>query len=230
MKQLTTVMFVLVFLISSPYLYAQGVLKGRILFKGVPPVAEQVEVKSDTPVCGQKKEVKKLIVGTEQGIAHAVITLSGPGGPAAAPKEGVLDQVHCEFVPHVQVLPVGSTLKVTSSDVVLHNAHGFYEDGSTAFNLAVPIVGMEVAQKLKQAGVIKLRCDAGHTWMSAYIVVTEKPYYALTDANGNFMLEGIPPGAYEMEVWHEWLGKHRESLNIKEGEQTISVTLEAPPV
>lgn len=205
--------------------YAQGTVKGRVIFEGPPPAAEKVEVKSDIPTCGTTKEVSKIVLGADQGVANAVVRIVGAQGELKA-TEGMLDQVSCEFKPHVQVLPVGSIVKLTSEDAVLHNAHGFYEDGSTAFNIAVPIAGMEVPIKLKQPGIIKLRCDAGHTWMNAYVVVTEGPFYALTDANGNFVIEGIPPGHYEIEVWQEWLGKHREPIVVKEeGTETVTLTL-----
>ena len=207
--------------------YAQGVIKGRVVFEGTPPSPETVEVKSDIPTCGNQKQVRKLVLGEGQGIANAIVTLIGVKGELK-PEDGILDQAECEFQPHVQVVALGSTLKITSSDSVLHNAHGFYEDGSTAFNLAVPIVGMEVPFKTKQAGLIKLRCDAGHTWMSAYIRVTDTPYYAVTDANGNFTIQGIPPGEYEIEVWQEWLGKHLKPITIGEGEQPFSITLKKP--
>lgn len=208
----------LMFLFGLPQpLYAQTAVKGRIIFDGTPPPVERVEVKSDVPTCGSSQEVRKIVLGTDGGVSDAIVKIIGTSG-TAEPKKGTLDQVQCKFVPHVQVLPVGSVLTITSSDAVLHNSHGFYEDGSTAFNIAVPIVGMEVTQKLAKAGVIKLRCDAGHTWMSAYISVTDAPHYALTDADGNFTLEGIPAGQYEIEVWHEWLGEHREPLVVTEGE------------
>ena len=196
--------------------YAQTVLKGRAIFEGTAPPVEKVEVKSDIPTCGSEKEVQKLVLGANRGVANAVVKIIGVQGTLET-KKGTLDQVNCEFIPHVQVLPVESTLILTSSDPVLHNSHGFYEDGSTAFNIAVPIMGMEVSQKLTQEGIIKLRCDAGHAWMSAYVVVTAEPFYALTDADGNFTIEGIPPGDYEVEVWHEWLGKHREPVSVTEG-------------
>ena len=216
MKKLFVLMAILLF-VSFAKLYAQTVVKGRVLFDGTPPPVEKVEVKSDIPTCGSSKEVRKIILGAEGGVANAVVKIIGAAG-TTEPGKGTLDQVQCEFVPHVQVLPVGSALTITSSDSVLHNSHGFYEDGSTAFNIAVPIVGMEVTQKLNKVGMLKLRCDAGHTWMNAYIMVSDTPHYALTDTNGNFSLGGVPIGQYEIEVWQEWLGVHRESLIVKEGE------------
>lgn len=205
-------------------IYAQTTVKGRVIFEGAPPAVEKVEVKSDIPTCGTAKEIQKIILGKDRGVANAVVKIIGAKG-TLEPEKGRLDQINCEFVPHVQVLPVGSALILTSSDPVLHNSHGFYEDGSTAFNIAVPIMGMEVSQKLNRAGTIKLRCDAGHTWMSAYVVVTEEPFYALTDANGNFELEDLPPGNYQIEIWQEWLGLHREPLEIKGEAEPFTITL-----
>ncbi len=204
------------FAIFSSGLYAQGTLSGRVIFDGTPPAVEKVEVKSDMAVCGKEKEVRKILLGADQGVANAVVRVIGAKG-AMPSKDGSLDQVNCEFVPHVQVTPVGAKLKITSSDSVLHNSHGFYEDNSTAFNIAVPIVGMEVSHKMDKPGVVRLRCDAGHTWMSGYIFVTEEPFYALTDADGNFNIKGIPAGSYEIEVWQEWLGKIRQPVMVKEG-------------
>jgi hypothetical protein len=208
-------------LVTVSVAHAQGALKGRVIFEGTPPPIEKVEVKSDTSTCGTHQEVSKITLGADNGVGNAVVRILGAQGELA-PKQGALDQVQCQFVPHVQALPAGSAIVITSSDAVLHNSHGFYEDGSTAFNIAVPIMGMEVNQKLAKPGVIKLRCDAGHTWMSGYVVVTDTPYYALTDADGNFIIEGVPPGDYEIEIWHEWLVKRRQPVSIKEG-QTESV-------
>lgn len=216
--------YFLLFLFLLPSsLCAQATVSGRVIFEGMPPPAEKVEVKSDISTCGSSKEIRKIMLGNDRGVANAVVRIIGAAGTPEL-KKGRLDQVSCEFVPHVQVVPVGSVLTLTSSDPVLHNSHAFYEDGSTAFNIAVPIAGMEMSHKLDRAGVLKLRCDAGHTWMSAYIVVTEEPFYALTDANGNFKIDGVPPGNYEIEAWHEWLGKTRQPITVT-GEKAEPVTL-----
>ncbi len=53
-----------------------------------------------------------------------------------------------------------------------------------------------------------------HTWMSAAIVITESPFFALTDATGDFKVDHLPTGAYDMEVWHERLGSRRQRLAV----------------
>jgi len=216
--------------VSAPSLgFAQGIVKGKVVFEGTPPPIEKVDVKSDTDTCGTSKEVSKILVGADQGVANAVVKIIGAQG-TLVPKDGALDQVKCEFLPHVQVIPVGSKLQITSSDAVLHNAHGFSEDGSTAFNIAVPIPGMEIPATMKKPDIIKLRCDAGHTWMSGYIVVTDSPFYAVTDASGNFSIENVPSGDYQVEIWQEWAGKQTQPISVKEGEQAVIYKLEAPKV
>ncbi|MBI1976359.1 MAG: hypothetical protein HYS56_02490 [Candidatus Omnitrophica bacterium] len=218
-RKFFSVLFLAVIFANSSY--AQTI-KGRVIFEGTPPAVETIEVKSDISTCGTHKQTPKILLGADQGVTNAVVTIIGDEGRgerpfAPTPKKGTLDQLNCEFVPHVQVVPDGSTLAITSSDSVLHNAHGFFEDGSTAFNIAVPIPGMEVTKKLDQPGIIRLRCDAGHTWMSAYIIVTDSAHATLTDADGNFALEGVPPGNYELEIWQEWLGAKRQPLVVSEG-------------
>ena len=56
-------------------LHAQGVVKGRVVFEGSPPLPEKVEVKSDVPTCGSHKDVQKLVLGADRGVANAVVSL-----------------------------------------------------------------------------------------------------------------------------------------------------------
>jgi hypothetical protein len=116
----------------------------------------------------------------------------------------------------VAVVPVGSTLTIRSSDNVLHNVHAFLGK-DTLFNLALPIPGMEIPQTMKKPGVVSIKCDAGHTWMSAYVHVVEHPYYAVTDASGKFDLKDVPPGTYTLAVWHEKYGAMEQKVTVAGG-------------
>ena len=61
---------------------------------------------------------------------------------------------------------------------------------------------------------IAVKCDA-HPWMHAYWLSMDQPYYAVTDADGNFKITDLPPGDYEVEVWQGELGKKTEKVTIK---------------
>jgi hypothetical protein len=123
-------------------------------------------------------------------------------------KQLVLDQFKCRYIPHVLVLPLGASLDIVNSDPILHNVHTYdaEEKGKTLFNIAQPIKGQRTTlghTLFKKPGLFLATCDAGHPWMSAYIMVAEHPYYALTDAQGRFVLENVPPGRYKIKMWHE---------------------------
>ena len=74
---------------------------------------------------------------------------------------------------------------------------------------------------------IRIRCDV-HSWMTAWWVVQEHPYYALTDTDGVFSLEEIPPGTYTLEAWHETLGTITRAVTV-EPNGVLDVTLDMTP-
>lgn len=49
-------------------------------------------------------------------------------------------------------------------------------------------------------GLVTLRCDI-HEHMRGLILVLETPYFATTDAEGRFRLNGLPPGHYKLKAW-----------------------------
>jgi len=75
-------------------------------------------------------------------------------------------------------------------------------------------------KSLTLSGIIKIDCDVLHTWMSAAIVVTQSPYYAVTDRDGRFVIEQLPAGEYQMETWHERLGSKNQRVFVVENTQS----------
>ena len=60
------------------------------------------------------------------------------------------------------------------------------------------------------AGLVNVRCNGGHAWMNAEIMVVSHPYYAVTDESGKFELTDVPPGQYQIVAWHEGWKLDRE--------------------
>ena len=61
-------------------------------------------------------------------------------------------------------------------------------------------------------------CDA-HAWMSGWLIITEHPYYAISDGQGKFLLEGIPPGEFTLKVWHEVLKETTQKIRVAPSER-----------
>jgi hypothetical protein len=201
-----------------------GDVSGKAVFKGAAPVVKTTPSDKDASVCGKSHpEFPRVEVGSGGGLKDVVVQITGVKDSRPAGKV-TLDQQKCMFVPSVSILPVGWTLGITSSDPILHNTHAFWQDGSSAFNLAVPIQGMTMSWKADKTGQLKLRCDAGHTWMGAAIVVTSSPFAAVTKEDGSFAFKDVPPGTYAVEAWHPLLGK--KTMNVTVGAAPAPVSFE----
>jgi len=115
----------------------------------------------------------------------------------------VLDNHKCLFVAHVSALMAGDRVRVKNSDPILHNTHGFLGK-PTVFNLALPNKDqvIDITKRLTRPGVVRILCDA-HPHMSAWIIVHDSPYLAVTDERGAFRIDEVPPGTYKVTMWHE---------------------------
>ena len=181
-------------------------ISGRVVFEGAAPKI-MIPVNKDVKVCckADKKErpSARIQVGEKGGVKHAVVYLTEVKKGKPFPKEEVLlNQKGCTFEPHISFVQMRKKIKIANGDPVLHNVHA-YLGGRDVFNLALPSGTPPVAQAMRKAGVVELKCDAGHDWMSAYIFVVQHPYYVVTDEKGNFKIDNVPPGKYTLRVWHE---------------------------
>jgi plastocyanin len=198
-----------------------GTLAGQIKAGGTTPTGAKFEVTKDPEVCGKEKTRPDVLLGANKELANAVVMVKAAKGkkldpPAANP---VFDQKACEFIPHVLLFPAGSTIDVTNSDGILHNIHTTATVNPST-NQAQPKFKPKINIKVEKPEFpIKVVCDA-HNWMSAWWVAMEHPYYAVTDASGNFKIGDLPAGDYEVDFWHETLGKKTEKVSIKPKEET----------
>jgi hypothetical protein len=178
---------------------------GRVLVAGHYENLKPLPVFKNRSFCGARIPNESLLIGRDGGLRNAVVTLhSLDRSVVARPMQLVLDNKQCAFAPHVQVAVAGSELLLKNSDPILHTVHARLGQ-ETLFNVGLP-TWRQVTKRLDRPGVVKIDCDVLHTWMSAAIVITETPYFAVSDQNGNFLMDELPAGRYRAEIWHEKLG------------------------
>lgn len=182
--------------------------------------AKPLPVFKNRAFCGPTVRDETQLIGAGGGLKNAAVLLRPIGKISVEPRPLVLDNQRCAFVPHVQIATVGSELLLKNSDPILHTVHA-RAGSETLFNVGLPR-WRQVVKRLDRAGVIRINCDVLHTWMSAAIVVADTPYFALTDEHGNFAIESVPPGSYEVEVWHERLGRKSARVSVA-GDAPISL-------
>lgn len=184
-----------------------GTITGTVKWSGAIPKMTAVLINKDPEVCdpqGQKKrDLERLIVGSNGGVANTVVFLKNiaKGKAMDLPEtRQMLNQRTCRYEPHVLLVPDNGTVHLRSSDPILHTVH---MSGASDYNLPFPFANQTITRTMNREGLVDLRCNAGHVWMNAEMMVVSHPYYAVTDEDGNFRLTNVPPGEYQIEAWHE---------------------------
>lgn len=138
-----------------------------------------------------------------------------PGKTFAPPKEPVtLDQLNLTFIPHVLPVLVGTTVAFPNSDEVRHNV--FSTSPAKRFNLGTYPQGVVKHVTFDTPGVVDLLCNV-HSEMSAYVVVLETPYVAVTEKDGSYAIKNVPPGKYILKTWHEHLKPQTKEVEVIAG-------------
>src|SRR5699024_2849407 len=123
---------------------------------------------------------------------------------------------------------VGQTVRVLNSDRTTHN-YNVHPTKSDPFNrsIAPSSEGFEVKFDEPEMAV-PVKCNQ-HPWERGYLMVMTNPFFAVTDKNGAFIIEGLPPGAYEVVVWHEWLKGRTAKVSVGRREfRDVNFTLKFP--
>jgi plastocyanin len=208
-----------------------GEVSGQIQLDGPRPEPVDIPVVAKSPKypvdgCGTSKRSPRLAVSAEGGVANAVVWLQAATHAPAAPITATMDQQACEFMPHVLLVPRGSTVAIGSSDPILHNLRIFREAEMLMHEWQPPAPQPNtISWRFDEAGRFLVRCGV-HAWMSAWIVVADHPYYAISDAEGNFTIPEAPPGASTLHVWHEALGEQQHAVVVND--HTASVVIRFP--
>lgn len=173
-----------------------------------------------SPAGGLGAEGGGTIIGTvtwgPQRLHNAVVYLEKVEGTFPPPQEAaVMAQRKLTFVPHVLPILVGTTVNFTTHDSELHNIKALQEK-RTLFNFGMPPGAEPVPKTFRQEGVVTLLCNR-HPEMSAYIVVLQNPFFALTNEKGEFAIKNVPPGSYTVKAWHEKLKPQGQEVKVTEG-------------
>lgn len=204
---------------------AAGSIKGAVVVTGAVPALKKIDVTIDQYVCGTEKDAGDLLLSPRKELRNAVVWLDNPPASAAPPAAAAkveMDQNGCVFVPRVVVVPAGGTVDFLNSDRLLHNIHATPKL-NVSFNRTQP-KSRTIPVTFAKPEIVRINCDL-HSWMVGWVVVSAHPYYAITGADGQFSFDNLPPGKYDLHVWHERLGTVQATATVG-GQQPARVTVE----
>jgi hypothetical protein len=231
-----------VVLASTLQMASAGDITGKITLKGTVPPELTIDYGD---VCGKLSPTvpttRHYEVGKENGLAGVFVYISkGLEGKTFPPTTQAveLNQVGCNYKPYVFGVMVGQPVLIKNSDPTMHNIHALPKvDGNSEFNFAEPSQGdvndTKWVENIKVPEVlVKVKCEV-HAWMFAYAGVQTHPFFAVTDADGNYKIPNVPAGSYTLTAYH--LKAHgakpgeTQDIKVEDGPLTANFTVEVPP-
>ena len=134
----------------------------------------------------------------------AVVLETVPAKAFPAPTQtAAMNQQGMKFVPALLVIQKGTTVVFSNDDNVPHNVFWPNISGNKALSHTVGTFnkGKTLSFKYENAGNVPLLCNV-HPEMAGAIVVSPSPYFAETDAGGNYSIKDVPDGSYKATAWH----------------------------
>jgi len=198
-----------------------GTVKGQIVFgpKDV-PAPKELNVDKDQAACFIK--AKKLfseewvINDKSKGVRWAYAWLAPVKAGEKLPihpdlakvkdEKVEMDQPCCQFEPHAVAIRQGQTIVFKNSATINHNVNWSGGALNPGNNISLPPGKSLEVNDLKASRIpVTVACNI-HGWMKGWIRVYDHPYYAVTNADGEFEIKQAPAGKYRLVVWHEGAG------------------------
>lgn len=212
-----------------------GHLKGGITLKGDIPKLEPYiktgdpKVK-DSAICAAKElpDTSLVVDSSTNGVAHVAVYLQKapmrihPEFAKASLKEIEMRATGCRYEPHMLFARVGQKIRIKSEDSIGHNHHVFSVTSPQFCFVVRPNDPLGELHEMRFAERLPARvgCDI-HPWMTAYWLVLDHPYAAITGKDGTFQIKDLPTGEHEFRVWQERIGHvdkvvHRVTIKADE--------------
>jgi plastocyanin len=136
--------------------------------------------------------------------SNAVIWLTPIGGSSETPRQEAskipqLVQRNKSFHPSLLVVPVGGKVEFPNQDPIFHNVFSLFE--GKRFDLGLYESGTTRFVQFDKPGISYIFCNI-HAQMSAVIIAVNTPYFGISDARGELRVDHVPPGRYDVQVFH----------------------------
>ena len=167
--------------------------------------------------------VSGLVRNGGSAIGEAAVYMTPLDTEAASDPRALttIDQIHLKFVPRVAIVTPGTEIAFLNSDDVLHNVFGPGLGGTDQFDLGTYPRGDARSWVFREHGLHVVLCHI-HPEMAAYVIVAPTPFTALSEPDGSFRIDGVPPGRYDLRTWHVRHWRSEQTIEVTVGENDLT--------
>jgi plastocyanin len=185
-----------------------GTIRGRVELRHVLAPVERRPNVSDLGSAADRDATDRLrsVVYLEAAPRRALDQTDSP--------RAVMDQRNETFVPHLLAVMTGTTVDFPNSDRIYHNV--FSLSKARTFDLGRYAVGRSKSIRFERPGIVRVFCDI-HSHMSAFILVFNHPFFAITDTDGRYRIDSVPPGNYNAIAWNEGVASAPKPIVVADG-------------
>jgi len=194
------------FALFSQSVVAQATLEGRV----------ELPKTHSAPVMSKHYEVVTSggVLATNPPLA--VVYLEGAtSAPKSLPTKQV-GQKNLSFIPALLAIQVGTKVEFPNFDDTYHSVFSYSPAKRFDLGRYRPDEKPVPSQVFDQAGLVTLRCDI-HEHMRGLILVVNTPFFAITDPDGRFKLNGLPSGHYVAKAWIDSKTTREHEIDLKAG-------------
>ena len=194
-----------------------GAIVGRVtLASPSPGDTSYTATDSAATLCGASRRVA-LVRHRGEMVEDVVVWLADARSGKRLPIERryQITSSDCTLEPRVQAAVEGGMLNVRNSDRSAHRTI-FVSGGDTLATVRESEEGQVVptGKPLAHRGLVAVRSDR-YQWSRAWIRVFDHPYFAVTNRDGIFTIDSVPPGDYKLKAWEPRLGVRERDVHVE---------------
>jgi plastocyanin len=130
----------------------------------------------------------------------AIVYVEGHFPRPAQPTTTQLVQKDLAFIPALLPIQIGTRVEFPNLDPIYHNVYSYSRPKRFDLGRFQANEHPVPAQVFDVPGLITVRCEI-HEHMRGLILVLDTPHFVVTDSQGRFRLNDVPPGHYVLKVW-----------------------------
>jgi plastocyanin len=189
-------------------------VSGTVKFDGPAPKPSKIDMSQD-PACKGMNEAENVVVNNGDLANVFVYVKDGLGSRTfdVPTTPVVLDQSGCKYHPHVLGVMAGQTVQIKNDDQTTHNIHPTPQN-NREWNESQPPSSPALEKNFAREEImLPVKCNQ-HPWMKMYINVVKSPFFAVTDKDGKYTIQGLPPGDYTIAFVQEKLGEQDQKVTV----------------